>query len=61
MRRCVNLEKYVKITKEWQMVEIPLSDFGNQNIDLTHLEEIQVVFEWERVSSTIYIDNISLR
>jgi len=57
-RACVDIEKYVTVTTSWQKVTIPLSEFSNQGVDLTHLQEIQIVFEWENMSGTIWIDNI---
>jgi hypothetical protein len=58
-RRCIDLKKYSSITKEWKEVLIPLNAFAKQGIDLTHLEELQFVFEWEAMSGTIYVDDIS--
>jgi hypothetical protein len=54
----VNLEDYMTVSTEWQIVSIPLDDFGNHGVDLTHIEEFQVVFEWEQMSSTLYLDDI---
>lgn len=57
-RACVVIEQYVPITTSWQKVTIPLAEFSNQGIDLTHLQELQIVFEWEDMCGTIWIDNI---
>lgn len=57
-RACVIIEKYVPVNTNWQEVTISLSEFSNQGVDLTHLEEFQIVFEWEKMSGTIWIDNI---
>jgi len=54
----VNLEDYMTVSTEWQIVSIPLDDFANPGVDLTHIEEFQVVFEWEQMSSTLYLDDI---
>jgi|GEM_PF-1189054 len=58
-RRGVDLRKYTSVTTDWQDVYIPLQDFVRQGVDLTHLEELQFVFEWEPMSGTIYLDDIS--
>ncbi len=57
-RACVIIRQYVQITTSWQKVTIPLGEFTNQGIDLTHLQEVQIVFEWEDMSGTIWIDNL---
>jgi len=44
------------ITTSWQEIRIPLEKF--KGVDLSHLEAIQVVFEWEEMSGTIYIPEI---
>ena len=54
----VDIEKYAKVTTDWQEVTIPLQDFAEYGVDLTHLAALQVVFEWEAMSGTIYIDDI---
>ncbi len=46
------------ITTEWQTVTIPLSEFAEYGVDLSHLEELQVMFEWEKMSGTVYLDDI---
>ena len=57
-RWSVDLEDYITVTTEWQIVSIPLETFANHGVDLTHLEEFQVVFEWEQMSSTLYLDDV---
>lgn len=57
-RWSVDLEDYQEVTTEWQWVTIPLQAFAEYGVDLTHLEEFQVVFEWEQMSSTIYLDDV---
>ncbi len=57
-RKCIDLEKYSPVTTQWQEVFIPLDAFAQQGIDLTHVEELQFVFEWEELSGTIYVDDI---
>lgn len=57
-RWSVDLEDYMAVTTEWQTVSIPLKAFAKHGVDLTHLEEFQVVFEWEPMSSTLYLDDV---
>ncbi len=57
-RWSVDLEDYQEVTTEWRWVTIPLKDFASYGVDLTHLEEFQVVFEWEQMSSTLYLDDV---
>ncbi len=57
-RWSVDLEDYISVTTEWQSVSIPLKAFSDHGVDLTHLEEFQVVFEWEQMSSTLYLDDV---
>ena len=54
----VDVTKYARVTPEWQSVTIPLSEFAEYGVDLTHLSELQFVFEWERMTGTIFIDDI---
>jgi len=54
----IDLENYIKITKDWQKAMIPLHVFKEQDVDISHLDEIQFVFEWEKMSGQILIDNI---
>ena len=53
-----DLEDYMAVNTEWQTVSIPLSAFAKYGVDLTHLEEFQIVFEWEQMSSTLYLDDV---
>jgi hypothetical protein len=46
------------ITKEWQTIQIPLDHYAKQGIDLSHLDLLEIVFEWEKQSGTIYLDDI---
>jgi hypothetical protein len=47
-----------KIKKEWQTIKLPLQHYADQGIDISHLDALVIVFEWEEQSSTIYIDDI---
>lgn len=53
-----DVAKYAKVTTSWQRVIIPLREFADYGTDLTHLAELQFVFEGEKMSGTIYLDDI---
>ena len=54
----VDLETYGEVTSEWREFEVPLADIAEYGVDLTHLDALQVLFEWEQQSGAIYIDDI---
>lgn len=54
----VAIEKYASVTTAWQRVIIPLQEFADYGVDLTHVAALQLVFEWEKMSGTIYLDDI---
>ncbi|MFC1661606.1 hypothetical protein ACFL3S_09170, partial [Gemmatimonadota bacterium] len=54
----VDVERYVEITTSWQDIAIPLSDIAEYGVDLTHLDALKVIFEWESMSGAIYLDDI---
>lgn len=58
VRRCLRAEQFPVLTTSWQEIRLPLEKFASQGIDLSHLEALQVVFEWEEMSGTIYIAGI---
>lgn len=57
-RACVDVEKYIPVSTDWRNVIIPLEDFSKNGVDITHLEEFQIVFEWEEMSGTVYVDDL---
>ena len=57
-KRSGRIADNAKITTEWQRVEIPLSAFANYGVDLTHLAELRLAFEWEWMSGTVYLDDV---
>jgi hypothetical protein len=59
-KRFVDIENYITVTRSWQRVDIPLEHFARQGIDLAHLAYFQVVFEWEEMAGTIYLDDIQI-
>ena len=54
----IDISKYSRITKDWRKVTIPLRDFSDFGVDLSHVEEFQLAFEWEKMSGTVYISDI---
>jgi hypothetical protein len=52
--------EYGTAYKTWNLVSIPLKDYLVHGVDLSHIEELQFVFEWSEKSGTIWIDDISL-
>jgi uncharacterized protein (TIGR03437 family) len=52
------LAKYTRPSTSWQRVEIPLQEFAEYGVDLTHLAELKLVFEGVKMSGTIYLDDI---
>lgn len=57
-RAFARIENYVTVSTEWQRVAIPLFAFSSQGVDLSNLQSLELVFEWEKMSGTIYLDNI---
>jgi RHS repeat-associated protein len=60
LRWGLDIEDYTEIKTDWQEVRIPLRDYAVSGVDLTHLSELLVFFEWEEMSGTIYLDDIRL-
>ena len=60
-RWSVALKDFAALKTTWQTVNIPLAEFKEAGVDLSHLEELQISFEWERMSGTIYIDDIQFQ
>ena len=54
----LNIEDYAQVTTEWQDVVIPLKDFADNGVGLTHLSELLVFFEANEMSGSIYLDDI---
>ncbi len=46
------------LTNKWQTIKLPLTFYSNLGIDLSHLEALECVFEWNEQSGTIYVDDI---
>jgi hypothetical protein len=52
----VDVETYVPIATDWTPVRIPLQAF--EGLALTDLTKVKCVFEWEPMTSTIFLDNL---
>jgi hypothetical protein len=48
----------VSATTGWQQARIPLSIYAANGVNLTKLRFFQVVFEWDNMAGTVYIDEI---
>ena len=59
-RGFVRISDYVDVTTSWQEVKIPLAVFEQQGVALTRLSYFQVAFEWEKMSGTIYLDDVRI-
>jgi RHS repeat-associated protein len=57
-RRTVRAKEFSPLTTSWQEIRIPLEKYASQGVDLSHLEAIQIVFEWEKMEGTIYVSEI---
>ncbi|MBA4368068.1 MAG: hypothetical protein C0403_10585 [Desulfobacterium sp.] len=47
-----------EIKKEWQTIRLPLDHYAKQGVDLSHLDSMEIIFEWKDQSGTIYVDDI---
>jgi hypothetical protein len=57
-RRPVRAKDILALTTSWQEIYLPLESFASQGVDLSHLEALQIVFEWAEMSGTIYVAEI---
>ncbi len=46
------------VTRSWQEFQVPLARFAARGLDLSCLQSLQLVFEWDEQSGTIYADDI---
>lgn len=63
-RNLVDIENCVKVKTSWQRVEIPLTDFhvtgsSGQDIGLTRIVRVQIVFEWDDMAGMVYVDGFA--
>jgi hypothetical protein len=57
-RRCIRASEFGAWTSSWRKLSLPLARFASQGIDLSHLEALQLAFEWEEMSGTLYVAEI---
>jgi hypothetical protein len=58
VRRCIRASEFAAPTESWQEIVLPLKRFSDAGVDLSHLEALQIDFEWEEMSGTIYVSEI---
>lgn len=55
----------LEATESWQQIVIPLTDFTSSNpaeqVNLSQINKIQFIFEWQNDSGTIYIDDLCVQ
>jgi len=54
------LADYVTLRDTWQLVQIPVSAFAAQGVNLASLTGFEVVFEYSSGSGTFWLDNLRL-
>jgi len=57
----VEITDYVTLSDTWQEVDIPLTVFSGQGIDLTRLTAVLFTFDNLPAGGTIYIDDVKLK
>jgi len=57
-RVCLRAKEARPLTTVWQEIRLPLSFFGGRGIDLSCLESLQLTFEWNEQSGTVYVDDV---
>lgn len=58
-RKCVLAKDMDAVTADGSLIRIPLSEFSRKGVDLSHVSSVQLVFEWEEMSGTVYISDIA--
>ncbi len=58
-RKCVLGKDMEAITAESSLIRIPLHEFARKGVDLSHVSSVQLVFEWEEMSGTVYVSDIT--
>jgi len=61
VKRGLDVEKYSGISTGWAVVCLPLADFAARGIDLTHVENMEMTFEWDRMSGSLWVDDVGFR
>ncbi len=57
-RVCLPSDELGKTEENWSTIEVPLEHFHEKNLDMSFITSIQLVYEWEKQSGTVYIDDI---
>lgn len=58
VRRCIRAKEFAPVTTAWQRIRLPLTSFARQGVDVSHLEVLEIDFEWAEMTGTIYLDNV---
>ena len=58
-RKCVLAKDLPDIETEYTTIRIALSAFADKGVDLSHVQAVQLVFEWEEMSGTVYVGDIA--
>ena len=59
-RAGVAVADYVTLRDGWQLVQIPVSAFASQGVNLANLTGFEVVFEYSTGSGVFWVDNLRL-
>jgi RHS repeat-associated protein len=57
-RVCLRGKETKPVTADWQEIRLPLAFFEGKGIDLSHIDSLQLAFEWTEQSGTVYLDDI---
>lgn len=57
-RYAMRTKELEPLTREWKTIRLPLAFYTEHGIDLSHIESLQIVFEWNEQQGTIYVDDI---
>lgn len=58
-RKCVLAKDMDAVTAEETLIRIPLHAFARKGVDLSRVSSVQLVFEWEEMSGTVYVSDIA--
>ncbi len=59
-RAAIAVAAYVTLRDDWQLVQVPLSAFTVQGVNVAHLTGFEVVFEHKVGNGTFWLDNVRL-
>jgi hypothetical protein len=46
------------LKQDWQKIRLPLARYGEEGVDLSRLDTVSLVFEWNEQTGTVYVDDI---